>query len=58
MELEVEKLTDSEEAKEFSKIRNYGLFDTFKIYHNLYDIDIDTKVNSIIYDSLLEKIRK
>ncbi|GGD05074.1 phage tail spike protein [Enterococcus wangshanyuanii] len=58
MELEVEKLTDSEEAKEFSKIRNYGLFDTFKIYHNLYDIDIDTKVNSIIYDSLLEKNKK
>jgi phage minor structural protein len=58
MELEVEKLTDSEEAKEFSKVRNYSLFDTFKIYHKLYDIDIDTKVNGIIYDSLLEKTKK
>ena len=30
IELEIEKLTDSEEAKEFAKIRNYGLFDTFR----------------------------
>lgn len=55
IELEIEKLSDSEEAKEFAKIRKYGLFDTFKLYHKLYDIDIDTKVNGIVYDSLLEK---
>lgn len=55
IELEIEKLSDSEEAKEFAKIRNYGLFDTFKLYHKLYDIDINTKVNGIVYDSLLEK---
>ena len=29
IELEIEKLTDSEEAKEFAKMRNYNLFDTF-----------------------------
>gem|GEM_PF-470934 len=58
IELEVEKLTDSEEAKEFAKIRNYGLFDTFSVYHKLYDIHIDTKINSVVYDSLTEKNKK
>lgn len=58
IELEVEKLTDSEEAKEFAKIRNYGLFDTFSVYHRLYDIHIDTKITSVVYDSLTEKNKK
>lgn len=58
IELEVEKLTDSEEAKEFAKFRNYGLFDTFSVYHKLYDIHIETKINSVVYDSLTEKNKK
>lgn len=58
IELEIEKLTDSEEAKEFSKIRNYGLFDTFTVYHKGYDIYIETKISSVIYDSLREKNKK
>lgn len=58
IELEIEKLTDSEEAKEFAKIRNYGLFDTFSGYHRLYDIHIDTKITSVVYDSLTEKNKK
>lgn len=58
IELEIEKLTDSEEAKEFAKIRNYGLFDTFSVYHRLYDIHIDTKITSVVYDSLTEKNKK
>lgn len=58
IELEIEKLTDSEEAKEFAKMRNYNLFDTFNVYHKLYDIDIDTKVTGIVYDSLTEKTKK
>ena len=58
IELEIEKLTDSEEAKEFAKIKNYGLFDTFSVYHKLYDIHIDTKITSIVYDSLTEKNKK
>lgn len=58
IELEVQKLTDSEEAKEFAKIRNYGLFDTFSVYHKLYDIHIETKINSVVYDSLTEKNKK
>ncbi|MFS0980330.1 phage tail spike protein [Enterococcus casseliflavus] len=58
IELEIEKLTDSEEAKEFAKIKNYGLFDTFLIYHKLYDIHIDTKITSVVYDSLTEKNKK
>src|SRR5699024_8080632 len=58
IELEIEKLTDSEEAKEFAKIKNYGLFDTFKVYHKLYDINIDTKITSVTYDALREKTIK
>ena len=58
IELEIEKLTDSEEAKEFAKIKNYGLFDTFSVYHRLYDIHIDTKITSVVYDSLTEKNKK
>ena len=58
IELEVEKLTDSEEAKDFAKIRNYGLFDTFSVYHKLYDIHMETKINSVVYDSLTEKNKK
>lgn len=58
IELEIEKLTDSEEAKEFTKIKNYGLFDTFSVYHRLYDIHIDTKITSVVYDSLTEKNKK
>ncbi|HBI1771297.1 TPA: peptidoglycan DD-metalloendopeptidase family protein [Enterococcus faecalis] len=58
IELEIEKLTDSEEAKEFSKMRNYNLFDTFTVYHKLYDIDIQTKVTGIVYDALAEKTIK
>lgn len=58
IELEIEKLTDSDEAKEFAKIRNYGLFDTFSVYHRLYDIHIDTKITSVVYDSLTEKNKK
>ncbi|KAF2505860.1 phage tail spike protein [Enterococcus faecalis] len=58
IELEIEKLTDSEEAKEFAKMRNYNLFDTFTVYHNFYDIDIQTKVTGIVYDALAEKTIK
>ena len=58
IELEIEKLTDSEEAKEFAKIKNYGLFDSFSVYHKLYDIYIDTKITSVVYDSLAEKNKK
>lgn len=58
IELEIEKLTDSEEAKEFAKMRNYNLFDTFTVYHKHYDIDIQTKVTGIVYDALAEKTIK
>ena len=35
-------------------MRNYNLFDTFTVYHKLYDIDIQTKVTGIVYDALAE----
>lgn len=58
IELEVDKLTDSEEAKEFARLRNYGLFDTFSVYHKLYDIYVEAKITEVVYDSLLEKTKR
>lgn len=58
IELEFDKLTDSEEAKEFARLRNYSLFDTFAVYHKLYDIYIEAKITEVIYDSLNEKTKK
>lgn len=58
IELEIEKLTDSEEAKEFARLRNYGLFDTFAVYHKLYDIYVEAKITEVTYDSLNEKTKK
>lgn len=58
IELEIMKLTDSDEAREFSKLRNYNLFDTFSVYHSLYDIYLETKLIEIVYDSLNEKSKK
>ena len=58
IELAIDKLTDSEEAKEFARLRNYGLFDTFSVYHKLYDIYVDAKISEVVYDSLNEKTKK
>lgn len=57
IELSIEKLTDSEEAKEFAGLRNYGLFDTFSVYHKLYDIYVEAKITEVVYDSLSEKTK-
>lgn len=56
--IEFDKLTDSEEAKEFAKIRNYGLFDTFKVYHKKYKLYFESTVSGVQYDSLSEKTLK
>lgn len=56
--VEFNKLTDSEEAKAFAKIRNYGLFDTFKVYHKKYKLYFDSKVSGVQFDSLSEKTIK
>lgn len=56
--IEFDKLTDSEEAKEFAKIRNYGLFDTFKVYHKKYNLYLESTVSGVQYDSLSEKTLK
>lgn len=56
--IEFDKLTDSEEAKEFANIRNYGLFDTFKVYHKKYKLYFESTVSGVQYDSLSEKTTK
>lgn len=53
--IEFDKLTDSEEAKEFAKVRNYGLFDTFKVYHKKYKLYFESTVSGVQFDSLSEK---
>lgn len=58
IEIEFEKLSDSEEAKEISRLRNYNLFDTFNVRHKLYNISLTSKITSIVYDSLTEKTKK
>lgn len=55
IEIQFEKLTDTDEAKEFARIRNYGLFDTFTVYHKRYKINLTSKVGGVKYDSLAEK---
>lgn len=55
IEIQFEKLTDTDEAKEFARIRNYGLFDTFTVYHKRYKINLSSKVGGVKYDSLAEK---
>lgn len=56
--IEFDKLADSEEAKEFANIRNYGLFDTFKVYHKKYKLYFESTVSGVQYDSLSEKTTK
>ena len=58
IELQIFKLTDSSDAAEFAKLRNYGLFDTFQVYHSLYDIHLEAKITEVVYDSLNEKTKK
>ncbi len=56
--IEFDKLTDSEEAKEFARVRNYGLFDTFKVYHKKYKLYFESTVSGVQFDSLSEKTIK
>ncbi len=42
--------------KKFAKFRQLGLFDTFTLYHEKYNIDLELTVNKIVYDSLSENI--
>lgn len=52
-DVEIKKLENNDK---FASFRELGLFDTFTVYHERYNIDLELTVNKIVYDSLSEKI--
>lgn len=49
------ELSESPEYEKFKDLENKQLFDTLTIYSKKYDINIEAKVNTLVYDSLGEK---
>uniref|UniRef100_UPI00359C44CB phage tail spike protein n=1 Tax=Lactococcus garvieae TaxID=1363 RepID=UPI00359C44CB len=52
-EVNVRKL---ENHAKFKNFRQLGVFDTFTVYHERYDINLELTVNKIVYDGLLEQV--
>lgn len=48
-------LSESPEYEKFKSLENKQLFDTLTIYSKKFDINIEAKVNTLVYDSLGEK---
>lgn len=53
-DVEIRKL---ENNKKFAGFRKLGLFDTFTVYHERYNIDLELTVNKIEYDALSERVQ-
>ncbi|EAG2977328.1 hypothetical protein B4Y22_15935, partial [Listeria monocytogenes] len=53
-DVEIRKL---ENNKKFAGFRELGLFDTFTVYHERYNIDLELTVNKIEYDALSERVQ-
>lgn len=51
-EVEIKKLDSNSKFADFLKL---GLFDTFTVFHERYNIDLEMTVNKIVYDALSEK---
>ncbi|MBO1083577.1 phage tail spike protein [Enterococcus faecalis] len=56
IELNIRKMEDSALAKRFKSFRTIGLFDTFNVFHERYNIKITAQVTKIVYDSLAERV--
>ncbi|WP_430611165.1 hypothetical protein IGL01_002293 [Enterococcus sp. DIV0340] len=56
IELNIRKMEDSALAKRFKSFRTIGLFDTFDVFHERYNIKITAQVTKIVYDSLAERV--
>lgn len=56
IEANIEDLASTENGEKFKSLRKLGLFDTFQLEHEVWGINFETKVNSIEYDVLLEKV--
>lgn len=49
------ELSDSSEYEKFKDFENVELFDTVTVYSKQYDIHIETKITTVVYDSLTGK---
>ena len=49
------ELSDSSEYEKFKDFENVELFDTVTVYSKQYDINIETKITTVVYDSLTGK---
>ena len=52
-EVNIRKL---ENHAKFKNFRQLGIFDTFTVYHERYNINLELTVNKIVYDGLLEQV--
>ncbi|MFK4956718.1 phage tail spike protein [Lactococcus garvieae] len=52
-EVSIRKL---ENHAKFKNFRQLGVFDTFTVYHERYNINLELTVNKIVYDGLLEQV--
>ncbi|EME3511232.1 phage tail protein [Enterococcus faecium] len=56
IELNIRKMEDTALAKRFKKFREVGLFDTFDIFHERFQINITAQITKVVYDSLSEQV--
>lgn len=49
------ELSDSSEYEKFKDFENVELFDTVTVYSKQYDINIEAKITTVVYDSLTGK---
>ncbi|MGM0284895.1 MULTISPECIES: phage tail spike protein [unclassified Enterococcus] len=56
IELNIRKMEDSALAKKFKKFREVGLFDTFDVYHERFNIKITAQITKVVFDSLSERV--
>ena len=52
-EVNIRKL---ENHAKFKNFRQLGVFDTFTVYHERYNINLELTVNKVVYDGLLEQV--
>ena len=55
VDVDLVELSDSSEYEKFKDFENVELFDTVTVYSKQYDIQIEAKITTLVYDSLGEK---
>ena len=49
------ELSESPEYKDFKDFETIGLFDTVTVYSKRFDVNLTSKVNKVVYDTIREK---